>query len=645
MSKAWGIGAWAADVERAEAEEQEAAAAASAESSQSFPSLKEATAAKPKKKKPMTLSEFTTGSYVGPGGGKRDYSENKGLTPEEMRRLPTGPKERTPEELEYGRLGGGFRSFSRPAPVGRMRERSDEGGESWGGGGGGGRRPYGGFDEERGRGPPPRASEFDQPSRADEVDNWAATKKSSVVVPLDSGRHDRYGSLGSGSASRADEVDNWASGKKPLPARSGGFGSGFRDSGMDSDRWSRGGPPREAERERPRLVLDPPRVDAGGSANELVRNRPSPFGAARPREEVLAEKGVDWRKVDSEIEIKKTSRPTSSHSSRPSSAQSSRPGSPPAQAVEGAGKHRQKVNPFGDAKPREVLLKEQGKDWRKIDLELEHRRIDSDALKGQSGTPFSILVPISIVYKLMHLLVVMPKECLSVHKHSLYWMQVKSFTITPGDTLKPVAYVYMHLEVIPADHKGYGYSERSFCYFTMPETEEERKLKEEIDSLKKIEVTKQAEVNVNGESTLAPSEEQVSLREQISSLEVALQQLTLELDDKVRFGQRTGERPSSQSGILEDSRSMELTERPRSRGTVGDVWTRSGGEERRTFQGSRERGFLSGRDMDRGKCGGIEELLVSLSFPLRFVTYHVSGPSPEKDGEASGVGSLTMLRE
>jgi hypothetical protein len=34
------------------------------------------------------------------------------------------------------------------------------------------------------------------------------------------------------------------------------------------------------------------------------------------------------------------------------------------------------VNPFGDAKPREVVLQEKGKDWRKIDLELEHRSVN-----------------------------------------------------------------------------------------------------------------------------------------------------------------------------------------------------------------------------------------------------------------------------
>jgi len=186
------------------------------------------------------------------------------------------------------------------------------------------------------------------------------------------------GGGGFGGASRSDGVDNWAVGKKPVPVRSSNFGSGFRDSGVEPDRWSRGGPPRETERmERPRLVLDPPRVD--GSVNEApvkATNKGNPFGAARPREEVLAEKGLDWKKMDSEIEAKKTSRPTSSHSSRPSSAQSNRSEGPGLQGVDAVPKSRPKLNPFGDAKPREVLLGERGMDWRKIDLDLEHRSVD-----------------------------------------------------------------------------------------------------------------------------------------------------------------------------------------------------------------------------------------------------------------------------
>jgi hypothetical protein len=370
MSKPWGnIGAWAADSEAAEAEEREAAAKEASAGSDNFPSLKEAVTAKPKKNKKMSLSEFARGGYSS-GGGATDYPR---LTPDEMLRLPTGPKERSAEEMQFNRLGGGFSNFDRG---GRGRDRDGGSGDAnWGAG----RRSYGGFDDER-RAPNSRVSDFDQPSRADEVDNWASVKK--TLPSFDSGRQNRYGGggggVGGGGESKADGVDNWAVGKKPLPVRSSGYG--YRDSGTEPDRWSRGsavepdrwarGAPRETEQQRPRLVLDPRKND--GSVNEapvVKTNKPNPFGAARPREEVLAEKGYDWKKLDSEIEAK--NRPTSSHSSRPSSAQSNRSEGP-----DGAVKPRPKVNPFGDAKPREVLLSERGKDWRKIDLELEHRAVD-----------------------------------------------------------------------------------------------------------------------------------------------------------------------------------------------------------------------------------------------------------------------------
>lgn len=385
MSKAWGgIGAWAADAERAEAEEREEAAAAAAAASQSFPSLKEAVGSGKPKKKKMTLIEFNMGGYADSGGDARRDSlmDYKGLTPDEMLRLPTGPKERSAEEMQYGRLGGGFQSYGRSGPPpGRMRDRDGDG--SWGGN----RRSYGGFDDDR-RAPPSRASDFDQPSRADEVDNWAMTKKPLPSHSVDSGRPNRYSSLG-GGGSRADEADNWASGKKPLPARTSTFGTGFRDSAPDPDRWSRGGL-REGDRERPRLVLDPPKGEGVGS-EQARSNKPSPFGAARPREQVLAEKGLDWKKLDSEIEAKKTSRPTSSHSSRPSSAQSSRSEGPMIQGLDGAAKPRPKVNPFGDAKPREVLLEERGKDWRKMDMELEHRGVDRFVLHHFESISLSVV--------------------------------------------------------------------------------------------------------------------------------------------------------------------------------------------------------------------------------------------------------------
>ncbi|KAJ1254242.1 hypothetical protein BS78_K100200 [Paspalum vaginatum] len=383
MSKPWGglggVGAWALDAELAEEEEREAAAAPAPAPAPAppagFPSLREAAAGKPKKKgkgTTLSLSEF-----AGYGPGRRQAAPPeppRGLTAAEMMMLPTGPRERSADELDRPRgLGGGFRSY-----------------------GSGDRGGGGGFDDDARRG-----SDLDVRSRADEDRDWSMSKKSFAPSPADSGPRSRYGGLGGGvpaSVGRADDDGDWSRGKKPLPAApsrypSLGSGGGFRDSPVSADsddRWSRAAPS-NGERERPRIVLDPPKRDASATPAppaEAARSRPSPFGAARPREDVLADKGLDWKKMETEIDQKNTSRPTSSHSTRPESAHSSRPGSPGSQVSaagsEGAPRARPKVNPFGDAKPREVVLQEKGKDWRKIDLELEHRRIDRPETNEES---------------------------------------------------------------------------------------------------------------------------------------------------------------------------------------------------------------------------------------------------------------------
>ncbi|XP_076884777.1 eukaryotic translation initiation factor 4B1-like isoform X2 [Bidens hawaiensis] len=500
MSKVWGnIGAWAADSERAEAEEKEqaaAAAAAAAASPQSFPSLREAvTTGKGKKKTKMTLQEFT---LTGTGTG---------LTPDEMMRLPTGPKERTSEEMQYGRLGGGFSSYGGGRTGGfssygggrtgggpRMRDREPDGAGPWGNSAGNSRRSYGGFD-----GSVARNMEFDQPSRADEVDNWLMVKK---TPSFDSGtRPNRYGSLGgsTGGISRADGIDNWTVNKKPVtpvPVRSPSFGSGFRGF----EKFEQTG----QMVQRRRLVLEPRKLEPIAVEGVTKTNKPNPFGSARPREEILAEKGLDWRKSDMEYEAKRInshSRPTSSHSnSRPGSAQS---GSSVevSGVLQGVEKPRAKVNPFGDAKPREVLLWEKGVDYRKIDLELERRRLGR------------------------------------------------------------------------------------------PESEAENSLKEEIYNLKR--------------------ENQTSLHDTILEKERELEQLTRDLDDKLRFAQKTVERPGSgsgrvgpgfyerppsQSGSFDGSRNVDFLDRPRFRGDFG----MSGGDDRRGFVGGRgNRGFLGSRELGR----------------------------------------------
>lgn len=382
MSKPWGslggAGAWALDAELAEEEEREAAAAPAPVPAPAppagFPSLREAAAgAGGKSKKKSKGTTLSLSEFAGYGPGRRQASapapEPRGLTPAEMMMLPTGPRERSADELDRPRgLGGGFRSY---------------------GGGGGG------FDDDARRGPPGRGSDLDVPSRADEDRDWSMSKKSLAPSPADSGPRSRYGGLGADG--RADDDGDWSRGKKTLPSGPsrypslGSGGGGFRDSPVSSDssdRWSRAAPT-NGERERPRIVLDPPKRDPSATPAppaEAGRSRPSPFGAARPREDVLADKGLDWKKMETEIDQKKASRPTSSQSSRPESAHSSRPGSPGSQvSAEGAPRARPKVNPFGDAKPREVVLQEKGKDWRKIDLELEHGRIDRSETNEESA--------------------------------------------------------------------------------------------------------------------------------------------------------------------------------------------------------------------------------------------------------------------
>ncbi|RWW36851.1 hypothetical protein BHE74_00058096 [Ensete ventricosum] len=148
--------------------------------------------------------------------------------------------------------------------------------------------------------------------------------------------------------------------------------------------------------------------------------------------------------------------------------------------------------------------------------------------------------------------------------------------------------------------------------FRRSETDEEKLLREEIDYLKSL--TKETEGDLNGEVTKLSSEELSRLYEEIARKEKDLELLAHQLDDKVRFGQKTAAsirpgsgagrsdtsstRPPSRSGMSEGSRSIESVDRPRSRGGTGDAWVKPM-DDRRAFQGGRDRGFFDGRNGDR----------------------------------------------
>ncbi|OMO74463.1 Plant specific eukaryotic initiation factor 4B [Corchorus capsularis] len=310
VSSPWGKpGAWALDAEEHEAELQQQEQTSRVDSSTGkladFPSLATAAASKPKKKKGQTISlaEFNTYSAPKP-------TEPTRLTHEDMLMLPTGPRERSPEELERNRLGGGFKSYG----TNRYNSNNSNG------------------DDSNGRWGSSRAPKQELgPSRADEIDNWAAAKKSAPSGNGFGGGFERRERGGGGffdGQSKADEVDNWAANKSnksfnEAPPRR--FGGGFekrssfdslqsRDSQRDMDNWGRkkeeSVTPAASGGVRPRLVLQPRTlpVTTEDVKKEAALAKPkgaNPFGEARPREEVLKEKGKDWKEIDEKLEAVK----------------------------------------------------------------------------------------------------------------------------------------------------------------------------------------------------------------------------------------------------------------------------------------------------------------------------------------------------
>lgn len=192
------------------------------------------------------------------------------------------------------------------------------------------------------------------PSRADTDSNWGSSRKFEPSKGYDeprgrSGFDDRPGrSRGFGDRdrefkdvspvgpSRADQEDRWARKSSPSSEPPPIPRSGEADT---ADRWSRRAPlpadsvPSSAAPggERKRLSLKPrtlpppelskPVAPAAAAADEEQQAAPAeqqqqqppkprsnPFGAARPREEVLKEQGRDWKKEDQVLEHSRVQR-------------------------------------------------------------------------------------------------------------------------------------------------------------------------------------------------------------------------------------------------------------------------------------------------------------------------------------------------
>lgn len=120
------------------------------------------------------------------------------------------------------------------------------------------------------------------------------------------GGFDRERRGGFPSSGGGADSDSWS--RKSEGAR-GGIGE--NGGGADSENW---GKKSEGVRggigERPRLNLQPRSIplnngnqEASGAAAKPKGS--NPFGNARPREQVLAEKGQDWKKIDEQLESMK----------------------------------------------------------------------------------------------------------------------------------------------------------------------------------------------------------------------------------------------------------------------------------------------------------------------------------------------------
>ena len=154
-----------------------------------------------------------------------------------------------------------------------------------------------------------RQDDGPQVGRSDHVADWGKEKREMPPRPVP---EDDRPVLG-----RSDSVENWAKEKAKDSPTSGPARAGWRDAPAgaadrgrgDRDEWRRGSPGGSGSEEaggapapapgRPRLKLNPRSKEAAGAAGGKAS---SLFGEAKPREETLQAKGVDWKNADSKWE-------------------------------------------------------------------------------------------------------------------------------------------------------------------------------------------------------------------------------------------------------------------------------------------------------------------------------------------------------
>ena len=131
----------------------------------------------------------------------------------------------------------------------------------------------------------------------------------------------------------------------------------------------------------------------------------NPFGDARPREEVLADKGIDAKEVDSKIEQQVLEKEVAIHTENlvalnhpggPARSTSTSPyATKTAQTQNPTKQKKKKINPFGDAKPREIVLANKGVDYRNVDKILDRKIAAEHLTPEQDAEAESIRLALS----------------------------------------------------------------------------------------------------------------------------------------------------------------------------------------------------------------------------------------------------------
>ena len=134
----------------------------------------------------------------------------------------------------------------------------------------------------------------------------------------------------------------------------------------------------------------------GGSTHKGHHHSPgtNPFGAARPREEVLSDKGIDARVIDAEIDkvVQTQNLVALNHPGESAENTNTVPSDKHTtiSTVSTRIQQKKKIDPFGEAKPREVVLASKGVDYRTVD-KLVDRKMAAEHLTPEQEAEAEII--------------------------------------------------------------------------------------------------------------------------------------------------------------------------------------------------------------------------------------------------------------